>query len=795
MSFNKRPIKLYERLPEIYRIKDGEQDPPGQLKSYLSLVEKIFDNIHFDIESLYHNLFIDTCDEWAIPYIGDLLGTSHLSGDPWTLRADVADTIVLRKYKGTLLAIERLTYNLTQWGVHCVELRENLLWHQHLNHQRPDVEHNYIHGLGQPVTSGPIRGGLVNLRDPSVLALIKSPFDEFAYSPDFKSETFGAIRYNLPNLAIFLWTLRAYQVKASQSVLSGATNPNPTLPGDASFIARVTVNPTGEPVLLFNTHRFNFDVQQTLLPIDTVTEVDRTPNPIPRARLRMNSYAGNPFEYVALNTYNESADNILSLQISRVGLQFHFPTSDFANEDFTSWSIRGENLCAWEQGIVPSLRNKEIAIDPVIGRAIIGVDSINKQRSLLENLLVTYTYGSVGPVGAHPIGRSIIPQAWRTPGQTLVEFREVNFHRDPHELELKLGNIENFRRPVIIEIQDSMTHVLDLSQILGTVVEDGGHNLRLNDMLVIRAADNERPIIKLTQPLRFRPANVKGSTEDEQAEFDKLMSRTTVVLEGLYITRDAIFPDGEPLIARAAINSLEIKGCTLDPGGSLMLSGNRAPIKTSIDLKIPYGFANNSEKDAFNQVPLLILERTVCGPIFIDEGYLLLRLINSITDAGSGTRIDPASANFAVSGRSLDPSNSWSAPISVQGLTVFGKMRSKKVEGVSLGAIWIHLLEILDNQIGCIKLSYFSGEGDRLPTHFGCVNGNEAKLQFESEVFLNPSYGQLSHLTDFRIRERGPNDDAMGAFGFLLDAHKWRNLTIRYSELPVGLRPFILRVT
>jgi hypothetical protein len=266
-------------------------------------------------------------------------------------------------------------------------------------------------------------------------------------------------------------------------------------------------------------------------------------------------------------------------------------------------------------------------------------------------------------------------------------------------------------------------------------------------------------------------------------------------LEGLYITRDAIFPDGEPLIARAAINSLEIKGCTLDPGGSLMLSGNRAPIKTSIDLKIPYGFANNSEKDAFNQVPLLILERTVCGPIFIDEGYLLLRLINSIIDAGSGTRIDPASANFAVSGRSLDPSNSWSAPISVQGLTVFGKMRSKKVEGVSLGAIWIHLLEILDNQIGCIKLSYFSGEGDRLPTHFGCVNGNEAKLQFESEVFLNPSYGQLSHLTDFRIRERGPNDDAMGAFGFLLDAHKWRNLTIRYSELPVGLRPFILRVT
>ena len=45
--------------------------------------------IHANIESLYHDLFIETCDDWVIPYSGDLLGTSHLKGDPWTLRADV----------------------------------------------------------------------------------------------------------------------------------------------------------------------------------------------------------------------------------------------------------------------------------------------------------------------------------------------------------------------------------------------------------------------------------------------------------------------------------------------------------------------------------------------------------------------------------------------------------------------------------------------------------------------------------------------------------------------------------
>ncbi len=131
---DKQRVPLYARLPEIYHIKDAEQRPPGQLKSYLSLVERVFDAIHENIEALYNDLFIESCDDWVIPYIGDLLGTSHLTGDAWTLRADVADTIALRRRKGTLASIERLTYNLTQWGVHCVELKKNLVWNHHLNH-------------------------------------------------------------------------------------------------------------------------------------------------------------------------------------------------------------------------------------------------------------------------------------------------------------------------------------------------------------------------------------------------------------------------------------------------------------------------------------------------------------------------------------------------------------------------------------------------------------------------------------------------------------------------------------
>ena len=104
MSTNGR-VRLYERLPEIYRIRDDELDPPHQLRQYVALVEEAYGAIRENIESLYHDLFIETCDEWVIPYIGDLLGTSHLSGLAETLRSDVANTVELLRRKGTLGAI------------------------------------------------------------------------------------------------------------------------------------------------------------------------------------------------------------------------------------------------------------------------------------------------------------------------------------------------------------------------------------------------------------------------------------------------------------------------------------------------------------------------------------------------------------------------------------------------------------------------------------------------------------------------------------------------------------------
>jgi len=776
---SKKRVPLYERLPEIYRIRDEEQVPPGQLKHYLALVEEVFGEIHKNIEELYSDLFIETCDDWVIPYIGDLMGVSHLDGDAWTLRADVADTIALRRRKGTLASIERLTYNLTQWGIHCVELRENLVWNQHLNHQRPDEGGYPPYSLPSVDRFTPIRGGTLTLRDPAHLTLLGTPFDPFAHVVDVKPPAFGNIRYNLPHLGIFLWRLQDYRIKASKPMYRETTELTGTDPEDVTHIVRFNIDSLGRPVRLFNTYQYDPDKQPPV-----VTQVDETPGPIPTARLSQGFQAGQPEKYLAIDTYNTAEISLNTLDIANVGLQFHLPVFAFEGsvwpiEGENQWKIRGANLCAWEAGLLPAVSNREVIIDPVIGRVIFGVSSTEEVTALVNDLLVTYTYGAVGTVGAHPVSRSTVPEPWN---KESVIVREVSYFGEaPLTLNAALSGLGDISEPVLIEIKDSFIHVLDLDE-LGMDETEGeidGPNLHLSQPLMIRAADGQRPIIQLKQPLRFRPTNV--------SEAKGLIVR----FEGLYLTRHDLFTvtDTEPLIARAAVNKLEIIDCTLDPGGFRLLDGERAPSLPALRLSQSYGFTE-AEREAFDQTPEIIIQGTITGSLRIDESYKL-SIKDTIIDAGEN-------AEFAVAGAEGPESGllagGWGPPTTVEGITVFGRMRVRQISGK--GGIWVHTLEVLNNQKGCIKYSYFSGQDDRLPQHHACVDGREAKLHFSSDEFGNPAYAQLAHTSDFRIRERGPRDDAMGAFGFLMEAHKWRNLQIRYREfMPVGVRPLLVPVT
>ena len=816
---------LYQRLPELYRQRDDEHSPPRPLRALVDAIDSMMQALADRVGAQYDDLFIETCEDWLIPYLADLVGTSHLSGDAWTLRADVARTVRHRRRKGTLGAVESQTHALSQWAVHAVELRERLAWNMPLNHLRPDA------GGASPFrirpnndVRTPVRGGTAALRSPAWLSFVGTAFDPFARTVDLKPSLLqpdppvGRAAPNLPNLGVFLWRLADYQTPVSRPSPPRAPSMQieavAVAPGSARFAVRFELHPQADPLPLFNTHRYRADDEPPNL-----AHIDAVPGPMPQARLTSGDPVGRPDAYVQLSTYAGATPP--QPEGDAPGLVLHLPAAPFAG---VAWTLRGASLCAWELGLRPPLRPFEIAVDPVHGRIVFGVTGASAAafaEPLALGLRVSATTGFSGAkqrdgsVGAQPLPRAFAPLA---ASATLLRVDGVTL-----TLADALANLPARGGPLVVEIVNSDTHLLDLGAVAGIGNTGGVLSLRLPPpppgsagrpwTLTVRAASGQRPVVRLRQPLRLRPATITGLPPGS-------FSQHNVLLQGLYLTRDAAFPAGGALIEQAVLNRLQLEGCTLDPGGALLLDGSatggRAPMRSALRLAADRGLTA-AEQDAFDQTPELLLRHCVAGALSIDRGYLV-GLVASIVDAGAGVA-QPAPA-LAIGAATGDPEQQWAAPIAFDGITVFGRTRTERARGD--GALFVHRLQVHDNQdqhagplfavrgeaqdsdiLGlfarpgsCIRQSWFRGDGDRLPQHVGCLSGGTARLRFSDERFGMPGYAQLSLAADRRLRDEGPGADEMGAFGFLHNTHKWKNVSIRLREfMPVGMRALLIPVT
>ena len=188
--------QLYTLLPAIYRIRDTERGEP--LKALVNVIAEQAAVMEADIARLYENWFIETCDEWVVPYIGDLLavrGLHSLGSDaPFSQRALVANTLSYRRRKGTATVLEQLARDTTGWNARAVEFFELLETTQHYNHVR----------LGNVRTP--------DLRDTNALELIDTAFDIAAHTADVRSIKAGRGWHNIPNIGIFIWRLQSYFV-------------------------------------------------------------------------------------------------------------------------------------------------------------------------------------------------------------------------------------------------------------------------------------------------------------------------------------------------------------------------------------------------------------------------------------------------------------------------------------------------------------------------------------------------------------------------------------------------------
>jgi hypothetical protein len=197
MSFGLRE-KLYEMLPSVYRIRDVEQN--GQLKELFSVIAEQIAVLEEDLAQLYDDQFIETCAQWVVPYIGDLIGARGLHAlttTTFSRRAQIANTLAYRRRKGTAAVLEQLARDATGWDARVVEFFQLLATTQYMNHLRPTNHY------------------APNLREWELLERLNTPFDRIAHTADVRRIAVGRGKYNIRNIGIFLWRLHSYSLTES----------------------------------------------------------------------------------------------------------------------------------------------------------------------------------------------------------------------------------------------------------------------------------------------------------------------------------------------------------------------------------------------------------------------------------------------------------------------------------------------------------------------------------------------------------------------------------------------------
>jgi len=425
--------RLYELLPAIHRIRDAEQGEP--LKALLQVIAEQVNLVEEDIARLYDNWFIETCEDWVVPYIADLVGYRqiHEAGEPGDVRSEqsrarnkilisrreVANTIRYRRRKGTLALLELLANDVAGWPARAVEFCKLLGWTQALNHVRLE------------------RGRTVDVRNGSALELIDGPFDELAHTVDVRRinsrRTQG--RYNIPSVGLFVWRLKTYSVRQTPAFCVEASGPHcytfSVLGNDAPLFLKP--EPEADPTHIAD--EFNL--------------------PVPIRRRLLEEHKD--------RLYGEKKSVFIWKGVKR---------GNVVEEEIASHHIVPADLSSWQY--LP--RKGTVAVDPVLGRI-----AFPPKQAPKNGVWVSYHYGFSADIGGGKYDRTLSQPAeselyrvsqggpFDTLGKALQKWREKD---KPH---------------AVIEIDDSRVYVEPVN------IEFSGQR----ESLQLRAANGSRPVIRL----------------------------------------------------------------------------------------------------------------------------------------------------------------------------------------------------------------------------------------------------------------------------------------------------------
>ncbi|HEY3386979.1 MAG TPA: hypothetical protein VGK46_10735 [Saprospiraceae bacterium] len=752
---------LYNLLPGYYRVIDDSQGLP--LKALLEVMAREGAVVEDHIAQLYENWFIETCEEWVVPYIGDLLGVKNINeieGALFSRRAYVANTLGYRRRKGTAPILEQLALDVTGWRARVVEFFHLLGTNQHLNHVR-----NFS-------TITP------DLRQMNSLDLLNSPFESITHNIDVGRISKGLGRYNISNLGIFLWRLQAYPIKR----------------GDARFIPfqtgmlgdGYTFSPLG-----LDTQLFNFP--QTEKAITHLAEEINVPALLRRRglhdeleRARQAVADGNSPDYEFLS------GEFPAFQLYLNGNTTPIPLTEIVICNLSEWKpapLTKTYKKLEADGSISSITLPvTAAVDPILGRITFS------NPANVQSVIVDYQYGFAGDVGGGPYDRkSFLKKENSADGSIVLRSADPNL-ADWHvgvskdkiavagetihtTLQAAISEWNSLGQSVqsgLITIMDNRTYDESASGIVSIQIGEG------KSLFIVAADWPEIEIsgVKSRRHGNFNPENVRphfmGDWEIEGTAGTGSQNGGSLLIDGILL-------EGKISVLPGNLENFEIQNATLVTYGG------------GLEVAAQDGVANFS------------LLRSISGPVRVSSPGAYVHLKDCIVDVKNDIAIDVSDGQLAI-----------------QSSTIWGMVTSQTLDAEN--SIFNDLLDIERRQTGCVRFSFVLLDS-LSPRRYRCqpeleiqtrikeaeINGPISNLQkqlireqvinkvfpiYTANEYGHHAYAQLSEPTPIEITTGGENGAEMGVFNFLQQPQRVANLQIVLDEyLRLGLEAGIIYVT
>jgi hypothetical protein len=749
--------KLYDLLPAVIRERDAAQGSP--LRALLAITEKQADAIEADIEQLYRNAFIETCEPWVIPYIGALVGASPLYGLDRILdgataealfpdlqgpslapafalrnRADTLKTVYYRRRKSTLPMLEELARDVTGWPAHAVEFFERLVWSQWIRNRLR------MHALATP-----------DLRSVERMGRIDGPFDETCRSVDVRPPSQFEGWENIPNIGFFLWRLNAMELPRVSARRLGAA-------GDF----RYHVSVLGNSAPLFSRLRREGDEA------GLATEL-HVPQPIRPARFfeDLRAYFALSPPRPGLTAFYGSVTGMGALPPAPAASLFIAVDSNPVTPD----DIRCRNLASWDQ---PGA--SQIAVDVERGRLTLGANWLPA-----GNVEIWHLHGFPGDLGGGTYRRT----AWlvRPRLAELILLVDGSGAPGTHStLGAALGQWVFAGRPdAIIRIRDNRTYAEDIA------INIAGASGRF---LAIEAEDTFRP--------HLQPPNA--------IEIDGVNTDFTVTLGGLLVEGVVEIP--------GSLGGLRLIHTTLVPGRAIAELDPDIPAPAPAAAPPSVQASASSPAGPLNTELRVEMAFSITGPLRLPEHAEGLFALDCIIDGSGADAIGGAGPAGDPPGPALHLERTTvrgavrARQINIASEVIFDG--TALIERTQVGCVRFSYVtpgSTMPRRYRCQpdlaeRRAIDAEEASAGPLTDAQRAAIRARVrqrlrpEYTAEEFGRPAYLQLSLVGPEEIAQGAEDGAEIGAWCHLKQPQREANLRIRLEEyLPFGLDQGIIYVT